>query len=1045
MKKTVKNVLKRCLIFVLLVYGGQILSEEITAFPYFNGFENTGQDGEWTVVNGTSVNKWYIGSGTASQGNRGLYVSGDGGLTPSYQNTPCGIGVYKEIILPAGAQYRVSFDWKVQGERNLTSNVGLDTLLVYWVSDPTEPVYPNVTGDKPETLKNYRRQLETTESVKGGTFWNNSSFIVNGSPTTRRLLFYWINNNANNFYPAACIDNIQIEQIGVSSCSRPELTSMTYEDGVRLDWTGNSPEYRLKYYRYQSNTWTEVQETIQGSPYTVTGLEKGFYRFWLQGVCGTDTTAWTVSDNFIVGVSTGKCLNYVDLTNNKLVYPTHARPYENVNANTGIVDFGYESEKSQHTIHYIRESDPYTLDQLKTIPEDEVASVRLGNWIPDNSAESLTYTFTVNEATPVLLIKYAAVLHYWPGDYFEDYDQNPRFILRVMDMLGRPLDEQCLNVKIIPSPGVSGSGWHVIPEKVILPERSGDGSICWRDWTSIGMNLRKYAGRQLRIYLETGDCSPAPGLSGHFGYAYFTLDCVTDKLEGLTCGSAAEKIDTVWAPKGYKYEWYKITSPTVITSTERYFVPQAGDTATYKCRLTFAEIGKENCFFELTAALLPRYPVADASYTVCRRNVSFTDKSYVYTQNGKVDEQPDMYWTIEDTIIYDRNPAYEFPAPGSYKVSLHASINDGVCEDLWEEYITVSDDTIKTYIDKTLCPGTWYTFGERELTRPGVYVDSLTTAYGCDSIVILDLKYYNTTKRDTICAGQSYVFEGENVQLPEGLHELRYNNVKSVFGCDSILALCVLGELTVESAGEVCSGDAIVSFLLNGSAESVQVAFNEKSINAGLLNQSLSINGQTFDISIPSGVRPGYYGGKFIFNSNLCGVLERDFSFTALYPSDIIFQRWNNLLSLKNSAYNGGYTFGDYQWYKNGDVIPGATQSYFYAGEDLSLDFSASYNVEITRVDDGEKLFTCPFFPVKFDDGDITIKPSLLKKGQSVEIEVPESGVAELYNMMGLKITGIKLEKGGNGLNCPVSKGVYLLNIRLDGGRNKIFRISVND
>ncbi len=1043
MNKIVKNALKLLLLTFALFYGGKVFSEEITTFPYFNGFEDSSKDTEWVLVNGFSVNKWYIGNGVFSQGKRGLYVSGDGGNSPSYQNIPCGIGVYKEITLPAGAQYRISFSWRLQGEQTV-SGAGLDSLHVYWINDPTENIYSNVTGDLPTNLINYKRNINTTEKLKGGTFWYNSSFIVNGSTTTRRLLFYWINNSSNSLPPAACIDNIQIEKIGTDvSCLRPEITSMVYEDGVKLSWTGSSSEYRLKYRKNETGVWTQVQEVIQGSPYTVTGLEKGVYTFWLQGICGTDTTAWTVSQNYLVAISTDKCLNYADLENTKTTYATYSESYGSVDQHIGLKDYGYQSIESQHTIHYLKsETDPRTLNYLKTVPEDEVASIRLGNWSPDNSSESLTYTFTVNKATPILLLKYAAVLHYSPADYGGDNNANPRLVLKVSDMLGRPIDEECFNVKIIPSPNVTGTGWHSIPVGLVIPERAGDGPICWKDWTSIGMNLSKYAGRQLKIYLETGDCH-APGNSGHFGYAYFAMDCASDKMEGLTCGAAAEKIDTVWAPKGYKYEWYRITSPTIIRSTERYLVPLPGDTATYKCRMIFNELGKENCFFELTAALLPRYPRADASYAICRRTVQFEDKSHTYTQNGNVNEQCDVYWEIGDTILTERNPVYEFPAPGTYKVILHASINDGMCNTTWEEEITVSDDTIKSYSEASICPGNYYTFGERELTQSGIYVDTLYTSYGCDSISTLKLHVFETTATDTICGGDIYSFEGEDLRLSAGLHRLVYKNIKSVFGCDSILSLYVAPEIVTSVESPTC-GDAenLLVSLTSGEANSVKIEFGEEAIKSGFVNTTLPINNNTFRIPIPSPSKAGIYSGKFTFINNYCGSTEQNFDFTLLYPANIIVQRWNDVLFVKNKENNGGYYFSSYQWYVNDERIDGATGSYIYVPEGLSFDGSL-YRVELTRDEDSLTLSTCPFLPTEVQTVELKLVSNISAAGSSFDLKSSKKGTVKIYSTSGLLISQQQINEGDNYLTPPTEAGFYLLKVDLEQEYSKVFTIQV--
>lgn len=50
-------------------------------------------------------------------------------------------------------------------------------------------------------------------------------------------------------------------------------------------------------------------------------------------------------------------------------------------------------------------------------------------------------------------------------------------------------------------------------------------------------------------------------------------------------------------------------------------------------------------------------------------------------------------------------------------------------------------EVLPTYFSKadTICKGLSYSFGKHEITQSGTYIDSFTSAYGCDSIVLLEL------------------------------------------------------------------------------------------------------------------------------------------------------------------------------------------------------------------------------------------------------------------------------------------------------------------
>ena len=156
--------------------------------------------------------------------------------------------------------------------------------------------------------------------------------------------------------------------------------------------------------------------------------------------------------------------------------------------------------------------------------------------------------------------------------------------------------------------------------------------------------------------------------------------------------------------------------------------------------------------------------------------------------------------------------------------------------------------------------------------------------------------------------------------------------------------------------------------------------------------------------------------------------------FTINYPSSIILQKWNDVLALLNSSYNGGYEFSSYQWYKNETMIPGETKSYLYITDD-NLDLNSNYSVEVTRVKDGVKSFTCSISPSLHTD--IKIYPTLLPKSDKIDIKMDNAGKAVIWNISGLKVMEQTLRKGENSIIAPGLTGTYLLEVITEQGEVK--------
>ena len=152
--------------------------------------------------------------------------------------------------------------------------------------------------------------------------------------------------------------------------------------------------------------WQE-QTGITGNSLTLDNHAEGPIYVYIRSNCGGVYTSW-VSYSHFVWFPGLRCIELFDLNDENCFIGGDLDP----RATTQKVDLGYKNRASRHTIHYdIYETDPRTDGNLRTVPEGEIASIRLGNWNIGSEAECIEYQYTVDTTdNAILLLKYAAVL-----------------------------------------------------------------------------------------------------------------------------------------------------------------------------------------------------------------------------------------------------------------------------------------------------------------------------------------------------------------------------------------------------------------------------------------------------------------------------------------------------------------------------------------------------------------------------------------------------------------------------------------------------------
>ena len=120
-----------------------------------------------------------------------------------------------------------------------------------------------------------------------------------------------------------------------------------------------------------------------------------------------------------------------------------------------------------------------------------------------------------------------------------------------------------------------------------------------------------------------------------------------------------------------------------------------------------------------------------------------------------------------------------------------------------------------------------------------------------------------------------------------------------------------------------------------------------------------NVTDASLTIPVESITKPGIYKAQLLIKDENCGDTKSfDIDFRIFYPEDIFAYKFNNVLAVYKKGYGGNtsYEFVAYQWYRNGELIPGATESIYHT--DAPFNEGDTYYVELTD-QNGMKLPSC--------------------------------------------------------------------------------------
>ncbi|WP_205513416.1 gliding motility-associated C-terminal domain-containing protein [Longitalea arenae] len=235
-------------------------------------------------------------------------------------------------------------------------------------------------------------------------------------------------------------------------------------------------------------------------------------------------------------------------------------------------------------------TDPYGLFPVNP-PDGSGYAMRLGNNINGGEAERITYEFTVpaNANDASFTYRYAVVFQ----DPGHNPNEQPRFIARMLDVATNSY-LPCASNEYIATAALPG-----------FKTSSIDGSVKYKAWSSVFLNLGAYAGKRLQLEFTTADCTRG----GHWGYAYVDVgDCNVTASARYECNP---NIASFTGPPGFQqYKWYDNNFSTLLGTGETLVLNPAPKIN--NVNVVVIPFNGFGCSDTLQASIYPILPLANA-------------------------------------------------------------------------------------------------------------------------------------------------------------------------------------------------------------------------------------------------------------------------------------------------------------------------------------------------------------------------------------------------------------------------------------------------
>ena len=823
---------------VLLLVGFTSANAQIANIPYSCNFEDPTENARW-VKSSLITNQWVFGTATYSSPTRSAYISNDNGTTATYTSTLPNQGtvpMYREFNTVAGEEYRITFNWKAQGE---SSN---DDLRVYWVDSPSVDIstWATSTNTVPTGSTAYLKAI-----MQGKTNFEECSFMVTGTGSPAKLVFLWRNNNNNTYAPGGCVDDIIVAKQCMTLPTHIGFDTDQYSY-AKISWSGTGDSYDVQYRDISVSTttpWTIVYNktppdtTLNISPFSSSGK----YEIQVRAHCNGGVSLWKTVTYEVAGsiwvnedspqknytpeellkkvfIKGGDCTvtnvtfsglgwdqptkTWTSTTQRSLTYFSHGSPKLGIKEGLLMTTGNAYEAKGPNTTTDIGGGAAITDPDLSALATSSITtgSKLEFDFIPHTDIITFDYVFA-SEEYPV----YSCAVY---NDVFGFFISGPGITgkknIALLPGSNTPVAINNVNDQYC---GSANAQYYVNGANNKYTEFNGHTTMLSTVSQTVIPGQQYHMKLSIAnvydsalgsgVFLRAGSLDLGLGMVNHGSM----IDAMFNVFEGceenkftlklnplpdpiyVTLSYSGTAINDIVAPDGTPLP----TTILIPAGTSEYDIY-------YKVNSPVTENGGS---FTITVQYQFCPGMGGTDYTIYVYEKVKNPEFHIYpncdTNNGTVsvsltEGTQNVQLSIDNQNVWHLVQGFSTTLPsGNHTIHFKDSIGCGI-ESFQIVVPSVSAKT--TPISKTICEGDTYYFKGANLSTPGTYKDTLQTMYGCDSIIVLNLNVTNSVYGvDTQVKFVSYTWI-DGVTYTESTNTPTYTIVGgSKAGCDSIVTL----------------------------------------------------------------------------------------------------------------------------------------------------------------------------------------------------------------------------------------------------------------